>query len=198
MDKTIKKNFFNRYYNIKTRCYNPNSKSYHSYWWRWIIVERETAKWFYDDMRDSFIDHVNKYWIQNTTIDRIDVNWNYCKSNCRRVTRDIQRKENKTQFIPVEYKWKKYQSLKSLANEKWLDHRLVRDRIQRWRSIDKAINTPAKDVSWKKIIWEWVEYKSYRELSRHLWIPKDRIPRWIKHWYTLEEAIQLKTKSFRK
>lgn len=195
MDEKLFKVFRKRFYNIKTRCYNKNCKSYNAYWWRWIKCERLTTKEFYNDMRESFEKHVIKYWINNTTIDRIDVNWNYCKNNCRWVTRKEQI-ENKRAVIPVEYKWKKYPSMKSLAEEKWLDHRLVRNRIQRWWSIEKAIDTPAQDRKWIKITWEWKEYKSYRELCRHLWIPKDRLWRWLKHWYTLEEAIIKKTKSF--
>lgn len=196
MAKTLEQRFFSRFTDMKTRCYNPNCKSYHAYWWRWIIVERKNKQEFYDDMRQSFVEHVQKHWIDDTTIDRIDVNWNYCKDNCRWITRKEQT-ENKRTVIPVIYKWKKYTSIKSLADEKWLDHRLVRDRLQRWRDIEKAIDTPAKDMKWNKIIYQWVEYKSYRALCRALWIPKDRIWRWLIHWYTIEECIIKKTNSFK-
>lgn len=197
MTKTLKERFFSRFSDMRTRCYNPNCKSYHAYGWRWIRVEWKNKEDFYNDMRDSFEEHVKEYWIKETTIDRIDVNWNYCKENCRWVTWKEQR-ENKRYLIPVEYKWKKYPSMKSLAEEKWLDHRLVRDRYKRWWSIEKAINTPAEDRSWFKLIWGWIEYKSQRALARHLWISESRISRWLRNWYTLEEAVIKKNNHFRK
>lgn len=197
MDKEINEILIKRFCDMKTRCYNKKCKSYHSYWWRWIQVEWESFKDFYKDMWDSFIEHVEKYWIKNTTLDRIDVNWNYCKDNCRWATWEEQR-NNKTTSRPVIYKWKRYNSITELSKLKWLDHRLVWDRLKRGWDIEDAVDKEIKDVSWTKIMWGWREYKSYRELSRFLWIPKDRISRWIRHWFTLEESIKLKTKSFRK
>lgn len=60
--------------------------AYKYYWWRWIKCERKTFKSFHEDMRDSYKDHMKQFWKKNTTIDRIDVDWNYSKENCRRAT----------------------------------------------------------------------------------------------------------------
>ena len=49
-------------------------------------------------MYESYVDHVNKYGKNNTTIDRIDVNGNYEPSNCRWETWDNQAK-NKTNIL---------------------------------------------------------------------------------------------------
>lgn len=195
MDKEMKDRLLSRYSDMKTRCCNPNSKSYNSYWWRWIKVEWANWLEFIRDMWNSFIEHVGIYWIENTTLDRIDVNWNYCKENCRWVTWEEQRWQNKTTLKSVKYKWKVYPSIKSLAEEKWLDHRLVWERLQRWRSVEKAVDTKAKDVSWTKILWGWIEYKSIRELERKLWLPKSRISWRLLHWFSLDDAINMPPQS---
>ena len=71
---------------LKARCNNPKSHKYHWYWERWIKCLRKSYEDFKRDMWDSYYKHIEKYWENNTQIDRIDNNWNYCKENCRRVT----------------------------------------------------------------------------------------------------------------
>lgn len=68
---------------MKYRCYNKNSKDYMHYWERWIKVLWKTFEAFRDDMYDSYLEHVKGYWEKETTIDRINNNWNYEKTNCK-------------------------------------------------------------------------------------------------------------------
>lgn len=71
------------------RCYNANNKDYKYYGELGIKMSntwKNDFKAFYDDMYVSYLDHVNKFGVNNTSLDRIDPNDNYCKENCRWAT----------------------------------------------------------------------------------------------------------------
>ena len=74
--------FYRLYDGMKQRCYNPNHKGYSNYGGRGITVcneWRESFESFYEDMFSTYSDNVE--------LDRIDTDGNYCKGNCRWVTR---------------------------------------------------------------------------------------------------------------
>lgn len=86
------------------RCNNKNVENYKNYWWRWIKLCREKFEDFMLDMYDSYVEHVNMYWEVQTSLDRIDVNGNYCKWNCKWSTRKEQA-NNTTKNVFATYKW---------------------------------------------------------------------------------------------
>lgn len=68
---------------IKRRCYKPHDVSYKNYGGRGIkIVGWNSLSDFARDMYESYLDHVKNFGERDTTIERIDVNGNYCKENC--------------------------------------------------------------------------------------------------------------------
>jgi len=92
--------------NMKSRCYDKASPDYPRYWGRGIAVNnrRKKFEYFYEDMHVLYQKHLAKHWEVDTTIDRIDNNWNYVRSNCRRATQKTQA-NNKMNNRMIYHKW---------------------------------------------------------------------------------------------
>lgn len=91
--RTINKNNRNRdfglsyvFTSMKRRCKYPSQDGYKYYGGKGIIVEWNKYIDFKNDMYDSFLEHMSIYGKRQTTIDRIDSDKNYCKTNCRWAT----------------------------------------------------------------------------------------------------------------
>ena len=67
--------------NMKARCSNPNNPSYKDYGERGITYCEE---W---QLFENFYADVGHLWTEGLTLERIDVNGNYCKENCTWVSR---------------------------------------------------------------------------------------------------------------
>lgn len=67
-------------------------------------------------MGEKYSEHVKQYGEKNTQIDRIDVNWDYCKENCRRVTIK-ENSRNKRNNHLVDFWWQKVSLVE--VYEKW-------------------------------------------------------------------------------
>lgn len=134
---------------MRRRCYNKNHKDYKDYWWRGILIEWNNIQEFVNDMYDSYMEHYNIYW-KDTTIDRIDNNWNYCKENCRWVTMKEQCK-NRRNTIVYEKDWVKYYSLWEICKLANISEWTLRSRINHWMNIEEALSKPLVYVckKWK-------------------------------------------------
>jgi hypothetical protein len=76
--------FYQVWKGLKQRCNNPNSKFYFNYGGRGISVcdrWNESYQNFHDDMFSEYKEGLE--------LDRIDNNGNYCKENCRFVTKQV-------------------------------------------------------------------------------------------------------------
>lgn len=130
-----------RFYKIRTdmkkRCENKNSHAYNRYWWRWIKVEWKSFEEYKDDMYDSYLKHVEEFWEKQTTIDRKNTNWNYCKENCKRATYEEQC-NNKRNNKNVTYQWITL-SQTQRAKRMWIWIKTLRYRLNH-RPLERAMS----------------------------------------------------------
>lgn len=82
--------FYKIYYGAMQRCNNPKATWYKNYWWRWIKIEWKSFQEYYDDMYDLYKIKVKKIWEDNISIERINVDWNYCKLNTTFIPKNLQ------------------------------------------------------------------------------------------------------------
>lgn len=120
---------------MKSRCSNKNDPNYKRYGGRGIVVCDDwvnSFENFYRDMGDSI----------NLTIDRIDVNGNYCKDNCRWVDMKVQSRNKTNNNIFM------YNGVNTCASEICekinMSTSTFYNRLKRGWSIDDTINKPIR------------------------------------------------------
>jgi len=119
---------------MKGRCNNPNDAAYKHYGARGIRVCKrwESFQNFWEDMKDGYK--------ENLSLDRIDVNGNYDKKNCRWVEFSKQAK-NKTTNRKITYKGVT-KNLNDWARDLGIKRTTLRMRLDEYGySVKKAFTT---------------------------------------------------------
>lgn len=125
------------YRNMKSRCYNPNVRSYKDYGLRGITICDE---WLNPELIKTNHGAQSKGWLafkkwalengytDNLTIDRIDNNKGYSPENCRWVNRKVQ--SNNRNFCRVITYKGKTQNLTQWCYELGLNYKKTHRRIK--------------------------------------------------------------------
>ena len=130
---------------MKNRCNNSNLKEYKNYGGRGITYDE---RW--EDFREFYKDMGKRP--EGTTLDRIDVNGNYCKENCRWSTRETQQRNqriHKNKYVGITYddthKTCKWQVGISYKNKRYAN---------RFKTIEEALNwRKEKEIElWQKTL----------------------------------------------
>lgn len=128
------------YYDIKSRCNNEKNSHFEYYWWRWIKCLWNTFEDFYNDMWEDYERCAKEFWEENTSIDRIDNNWDYCKDNCRWANKTTQARNTRRNKY-FDYNWEKltvpelYEKYKPAVKYSTFEYRLY----VYWWTVEKAL-----------------------------------------------------------
>lgn len=119
---------------MKKRCLNPNETYYSYYGGRGITICDKWLKFegFYEDMGSTYDDSL--------TLDRINSNGNYEKSNCVWSTKLVQANNKRNNRI-LTYNGVT-DTISNLCRDNNINKYLVKDRLKLGWSVEKAFNTP--------------------------------------------------------
>lgn len=106
---------------MKQRCDNPKNNGYKDYGGRGITYDKKWIKFvdFWEDMNQGYNDTL--------TIERVDVNGNYCKENCKWIPRSEQNK-NQRSNLKIIFRKKEYK-LFDLATQYGIKYTTLYNRL---------------------------------------------------------------------
>ena len=140
------KRIYKTFHQMKQRCYNPNNPSYPNYGGRGIIICDE---WL--DNIELFVEWAYKNgWSESKTrdeqtIDRIDVNGNYCPENCRLIPMNEQYfNRTDTHYIIIDGATR---TIKEWSEISGVSMTVINTRIEKFGWDEKkAVFTPARKM----------------------------------------------------
>lgn len=129
---------------MKKRCYNSNSQYFHDYGGRGITI---CVEWLdKENGSKNFIEWAKSNgYKENLEIDRIDNDKGYSPDNCRWAT-EKEQANNKRNNHYITYNGERH-TKKEWAEIKGLTYSALTHRIDRGWDIEKALNTPVKNIA---------------------------------------------------
>lgn len=87
---------------------------------------------------------INEYGEHNTTIERMDVNGNYCPENCKWATY-LEQANNTRKNVRFNYRGVSY-SIRELSNKFNINPSTLKDRLRRGIDLEHALHNPVKKI----------------------------------------------------
>lgn len=144
---------------ILTRCYNANSISYRYYGGRGIRV---CNRWLPDNLGfQHFIEDMGDRPSAEHSIDRIDVNGDYCPENCRWATMDLQ--ANNRRGAVIVYYHGDRKPLTYICRLLGLNYNRVAHQIQKGFDINTIIEYNGADFRRKGFKGKTNQYKNFNK-----------------------------------
>lgn len=166
--------------NMRQRCYNPNSSSYRNYGARGIAICDEWND--YEVFKEWAI---NNGYSKELSIDRKDVDGNYCPNNCRWANDETQannKRINKKYLIDG-----LYLTIPQIARKYKINECVIRRRLNNGWEIEKAAKIPSGKACF--LLTVNGETHSVPEWARLKKIGKGSIYRKLKKGVTGEELF---------
>lgn len=122
--------------NMKARCTNQKNYEYHAYGGKGVSV---CSEWLhFENFRDWALSHG---YADNLSIDRIDVNGNYCPSNCRWATTPVQALNRTDNHLVTAFG--KTQTIKEWSLESGIKYDTIERRINGYGwPAERAVSEP--------------------------------------------------------
>ena len=135
-----KERLYQTWKNMRRRCYDPTNKRWAHYGGRGITI---CAEW--DDYAAFRAWALSSGYNDELTIDRIDVDGNYCPENCRWETPKVQA-NNVSRNHVVSYDGRDF-TMSELAEHLGLSYSALQHRIERGWSIERIAAQPQRVVA---------------------------------------------------
>lgn len=123
------------YHGMRARCYNPNNDDYKHYGGRGIKICKE-----WEDYATFEAWAIKSGYKAGLTIERVDVNGDYCPDNCKWITQSEQTRNKRTTVYLTAFG--KTKSLLDWAEEYGKSPDVLRTRIKRGWPAEEAISLP--------------------------------------------------------
>ena len=168
---------------MKDRCTNPSRSTYKYYGARGINVCKQWSG--SNDFLNFYKWSMANGYKDDLTIDRIDVNGNYCPENCRWIDIKMQ-SNNKTdnKFISYNGETKTVAQWSEKLN---IPYATLFNRLKKWKSVEKSFTVPLK-ISNRILNYNGKTY-TFKELEKIYGICSNTLQHRLKKGWSVEDAL---------